>query len=198
MAQESRQPPTLEIEGARLRPLREGDAGALYEYLRDPAVTELTSYPEVTTALVEALIAKSIRRWHEGDLSRWAVARGDDDRLIGTCGFNDSSPAHRWAEVAFELSRAHWGKGLMGRAATAAIGWAFEHDRVDRVQAYTRVDNFRSQRLLERLGFLREGRLRSFRICRGRPHDFYVYGLLRSDWIGARVAGERGDAVRHR
>ena len=26
------------------------------------------------------------------------------------------------------------------------------------------------------------GLLRSFRICRGTPHDFLIYGLLRSDW----------------
>lgn len=39
------QPPTIELDGARLRPLRAADAAALYAYLRDPVVTELTSYP---------------------------------------------------------------------------------------------------------------------------------------------------------
>jgi ribosomal-protein-alanine N-acetyltransferase len=185
MAADLHPPPTIELAGARLRPLRASDAGELFEYLRDPQVTELTSYPEVTRALVEAMIAKSIRRWAEGELSRWAVARAHDDRVVGTCGFNDSAPAHRRAELAFELSRAHWVRGLMRHAVTAAIQWAFEQDRVDRVEACARVDNLRSRRLLERAGFVREGCLRSFRVCRGRRHDFHVYGLLRADWNAA-------------
>jgi ribosomal-protein-alanine N-acetyltransferase len=53
------------------------------------------------------------------------------------------------------------------------------------VHAFVRVDNMRSQRLLEHSGFVREGCLRSYRVCRGQPHDFYVYGLLRSDWAAA-------------
>ena len=42
-----------------------------------------------------------------------------------------------------------------------------------------------TQGLLERSGFVREGCLRSYRVCRGQPHDFYIYGLLRSDWVAA-------------
>lgn len=181
MTDETLHPPTLTLDGARLRPLRRADAAALYAYLRDPAVTELTSYPEVSPPLVEAMIERSLSRWAAGEPSRWGVALPHDDRLIGTCGFNDWSPAHRWAELAFDLARAHWGKGLMRQAVSAALRWAFEHDQVDRVHAFVRVDNQRSEALLVRGGFVREGRLRSYRICRGQPHDFYLYGLLRSD-----------------
>ena len=177
-------PPTFELDGARLRPLRPGDAAALFGYLRDPVVTERTSYPVVTVALVEGMIERSMSRWTAGDLSRWGLALQSDDQLIGTCGFNDSAPAHRWAEIAFDLAPAHWGKGLMRRAVATVLQWGFQRDQIDRVQAYVRIDNERSQRLLERTGFAREGRLRSFRLCRGQPHDFYIYGLLRSDAAG--------------
>lgn len=43
MADKPQHPPTLDFDGARLRPLRVADADALYAYLRDPVVTELTS-----------------------------------------------------------------------------------------------------------------------------------------------------------
>lgn len=173
--------PTIELEGVRLRPLREVDVDALHAYLRDPAVTELTSYPVVSIPMVEAMIEQSRMRWAAGELSRWGVALRRDDQLIGTCGFNDWSQAHRWAELAFDLARPHWGRGLMRQAVAAVIQWAFQQDRVDRVHAFVRVDNKRSESLLERVGFVREGRLRSYRLCRGQPHDFHIYGLLRSD-----------------
>lgn len=182
MADVPHDPPTIDLDGARLRPLRPADATALHAYLQDPAVTGLTSYPVMTVAMVDAMIERSLVRWAAGEPSRWALALPTDDRLIGTCGFNDYAQAHRWAELAFELAPAHWGKGLMAKAVAAALQWAFHSDQIDRVHAFVRVDNHRSQRRLERSGFVREGCLRRYRVCRGQPYDFYVYGLLRADW----------------
>ncbi len=104
---------------------------------------------------------------------------------------NEYSQTHRWAELAFDLARAQWGRGLTRQAVTAVIQWTFQQDRIDRVHAFVRVDNRRSQRLLEGSGFVREGCLRSFRMCRGQPHDFYVYSLLRSEWAAGRPTDER-------
>lgn len=181
MSDKLNHPPTIDLETVRLRPLREADAAALYAHLREPIVTQLTSFPEVTTQLVDTMIQRSAARWATGEPSRWALALRRDDQLIGTCGFNDVSLPHRWAEIAFDLAPAHWGKGLMSQAVAAALKWVFQQDQVDRVHAYVRVDNTRSQRVLERSGFQREGHLRNFRQCRGQPHDFYIYSLLRSD-----------------
>ncbi len=185
MADKPPYPPTIELERVRLRPLRRADAAALYAYLRDPVVTELTSYPVVSLPMVEALIERSLSRWAAGELSKWGLALQPDDRLVGTCGFNEWSPVHRWAELAFDLAQAHWGQGLMCQAVGAVIQWTFRQDQVERVHAFVRVDNRRSERLLVRSGFVREGCLRGYRVCRGQPHDFYIYGLLRSDWAAA-------------
>ncbi len=182
MADKPQHPPTIELEGARLRPLRMDDAAALYTYLRDPVVTELTSYPALSLPMVEAMIERSVSRWRAGELSKWGIALQHNDQVVGTCGFNEWSAVHRWAELAFDLAQAHWGKGLMGQAVAAVLQWTFRHDQVDRVHAFVRVDNSRSERLLVRSGFVREGCLRSFRVCRGQAHDFHIYGLLRSDW----------------
>jgi len=181
-ARPSTHPPTIELDGALLRPLNVPDADALYAYLSDPAVTELTSYPVVSMELVDAMIERSMSRWAAGELGKWGIVLPHDDQVIGTCGFNELSPAHRWAELAYDLARAHWGRGLVRQAVAAVLEWTFRQGEVDRVHAYVRVDNGRSARLLERSGFVREGCLRSYRVCRGRPHDFYIYGLLRSDW----------------
>jgi RimJ/RimL family protein N-acetyltransferase len=185
LADTPRNPPQIDLGGAHLRPLRASDAEALYAYLRNPAVTELTSYPEVSLPMVEAMIERSRSRWAAGELSRWGLALTHDDRLVGTCGFNEWSQAHRWAELAFDLAQPQWGQGLMRRAVAAVLHRVFAQDRVDRVHAFVRVDNARSERLLVRSGFVREGCLRSYRVCRGQRHDFHVYGLLRSDWTAA-------------
>ncbi|VTS06873.1 acetyltransferase : GCN5-related N-acetyltransferase OS=Clostridium cellulovorans (strain ATCC 35296 / DSM 3052 / OCM 3 / 743B) GN=Clocel_3826 PE=4 SV=1: Acetyltransf_3 [Tuwongella immobilis] len=174
-------PPRIDIGGAYLRPLRLDDVDAIHAYLRDPRVTELTSFPVVSLALAEAIINRSLTRWAAGEPSRWGIALPHDDQIVGTCGFVDWSRDHRWADLAYDLSVAQWGQGLMKRAITAALRWAFQCHQIDRVQAFVRVDNERSARLLERCGFTREGCLRDYRVCRGRRYDFSIYGLLRSD-----------------
>src|SRR5512140_2148796 len=123
MPDNTQQPPTIDLDGARLRPLRVADAAALYAYLRDPVVTELTSYPPVSVPMVEAMIERSLSRWAAGELSKWGIALRHDDQIVGTCGFNEWSKVHRWAELAFDLAQAHWGKGLM-RQAVAAVAVA--------------------------------------------------------------------------
>ncbi len=125
MADEPQQPPTIDLDGARLRPLRAADAAALYDYLRNPVVTELTSYPVVSVPMVEAMIERSVGRWAAGELSKWGVALQDDDRLVGTCGFNEWSQVHRWAELAYDLAPAHWGSGLMRQAVAAVLEWTY-------------------------------------------------------------------------
>jgi ribosomal-protein-alanine N-acetyltransferase len=194
MADKTQHPPTIDLDGARLRPLRVADAAALFAYLRDPVVTELTSYPVASVPMVEAIIQRAVSRWTAGELSKWGIALQQDDQLVGTCGFNEWSKVHRWAELAFDLAQAHWGKGLMRQAVAAVLQWTYRQDLVNRVHAFVRVDNRRSERLLERSGFVREGCLRSYRVCRGQPHDFYIYGLLRSDWAAAQQlrAGDAG------
>jgi ribosomal-protein-alanine N-acetyltransferase len=182
MTDRTNHPPTIELNGARLRPLRAADAAALYDYLRDPAVIELTSFPVATVPMVEAMIERALNRWAAGEPSKWGLADAQDDKLVGTCGFNEWSQAHRWSELAYDLAKPQWGKGLMREAVAAVLQWTFRQDQVQRVHAFVRVDNRRSERLLQSSGFVREGCLRSFRVCRGQPHDFYVYGLLRSDW----------------
>ena len=194
MADKPQHPPTIELDGARLRPLRVADAAALYAYLRDPVVTELTAYPVVSEPMVEAMVERISSRWAAGELSRWGLTLPHDDQLIGTCGFNEWSQVHRWAELAYDLAQAHWGKGLMRQAVDALLQWTFRQDQVDRVHAFVRVDNRRSERLLERSGFVREGCLRSYRLCRGQPHAFYLYSLLRSDRAAAQEPVEADES----
>ena len=86
--------------------------------------------------MVEGMIERSISRWAAGELSKWAVALQHNDQLVGTCGFNEHSQVHRWAELAYDLAQVHWGKGMMRQAVAAAIQWAFRQSQVDRVHAF--------------------------------------------------------------
>ena len=180
------QPPTFELSGVRLRPLRPEDAGAWHACLSDPQVTELTSFPEMSLSGVRFMLEKCRMGFASGSSCKWAVAMQDDDQLVGTCGFNEWSRAQGWAELAYELARPYWGRGIISQAVAACLRWGFGTLSFNRVHAFVMIGNRRSERVLERAGFTPEGCLRSYRMCRGRPRDFSVFSILRSEWEASR------------
>jgi RimJ/RimL family protein N-acetyltransferase len=170
-------PPRLELGAWRVRALREEDAAAWTAYLRDPAVTEHTSWPPVDLPLITSVVRRAIAAYAERSSCRCAVARAEDDRLIGSCGFSTWSDTHGMAELVYDLAAEHWGRGTMSAAVRALTGWAFASG-IHRVQAVVLPSNLPSARLLERCGFQREGLLRGYRRVRGTPRDFWMYSLL--------------------
>jgi ribosomal-protein-alanine N-acetyltransferase len=174
--------PSIEWGALRLRALRSTDAASLLAYLEDPVVIEHTSYPIQSLRSVELLIEKAQQGYAARNSCKWALAWASDDALIGTCGFNNWAPDHASAELAYDLAPQYWGKGLMSQAVGIALEWAFTTAGFNRVHALVMVSNVRSRGLLIRCGFHQEGMLRSYRIARSVPRDFWMYSLLKSEW----------------
>jgi len=175
-------PPTIDLASVRLRGLRPEDAVAWHAYLSDPLVIELTSYPVMSLPAVQSMIDRCRAGYAAGTSCTWAVAMKAEDELVGTCGFNALSRSQGWAELAYDLARPYWGRGFIGQAVEASVRWAFEQPELNRVRAFVMVGNTRSVRVLERACFTREGCLPAYRVCRGEPRDYWVYGILRQQW----------------
>ena len=77
---------------------------------------------------------------------------------------------------------AAWGHGYATEAGRALLQWAFDRLDLNRVQAETDTRNVASARVLEKLGFVREGTLREDCVVNGEVSDSWVYGLIRRQW----------------
>lgn len=115
-------------------------------------------------------------------LFQWGVARREDDWVIGTCTLYHLDGRNRRAEIGFALGREHWGRGLMQEALGALLGYAFDTLNLHRVEADVDPGNAASLRLLERLGFVREGMMRERWLVGGGVQDSVILGLLRREW----------------
>lgn len=101
--------------------------------------------------------------------------------VIGSCDlFNVDEQCGR-AEIGFTLNRQHWGKGYMSEAARAVIDHGFNTVGLRRLEADIDPRNLGSARLLERLGFVREGLLRERWVVGDEISDSALYGLLKRD-----------------
>jgi len=75
-----------------------------------------------------------------------------------------------------------WGKGYATEAVRAMLQWAYGALDLNRVEAELDTRNAASARVLEKLGFEREGLRREDCIVSGEVSDSWIYGLLRRDW----------------
>jgi ribosomal-protein-alanine N-acetyltransferase len=96
-------------------------------------------------------------------------------------GFNQKD---RTAEVGYWIAPEYWGKGYATEAVGLVCEIAFVRYNLRRLYARVRANNVGSQRVLEKNGFKKEGRLRKHEYdpADGKYYDVYIYGLLRKEW----------------
>jgi RimJ/RimL family protein N-acetyltransferase len=75
------------------------------------------------------------------------------------------------------------GTRLYARGFDAAFQFCFQHLNLHRLEADVDPKNDSSIKILERLGFHKEGYLRERWLVGGQVHDSLYYGLLASDWL---------------
>jgi RimJ/RimL family protein N-acetyltransferase len=110
-----------------------------------------------------------------------AVESRTTGEVLGTCMLFHADEQCQRAEIGFSLQRAHWRNGYMNEAASALIEHAFNALNLHRIEADIDPRNVASARLLERLGFVREGLLRERLIVGNEVSDSAIYGLLERD-----------------
>ncbi|WP_286946545.1 GNAT family N-acetyltransferase [Exiguobacterium sp. UBA4551] len=175
--------PTLKTNRLVLREVLPEDATSVLAYLSDEQVVKqmgLDPFQSEADALEEIDWYASIRR--DGTGIRFGITLQEDD-VIGSCGFLNQSARHQRAELGFELSPAYQGQGIAKEAALAVIEYGFTELSLNRIEALVLPENTASQRLLERLGFQREGLLRQYEKTRSQFDNLYMYSILRSDWF---------------
>jgi [ribosomal protein S5]-alanine N-acetyltransferase len=91
-----------------------------------------------------------------------ALDRAGGD-IVALCGFsNIVRGLFQACHMGYSVARRHEGQGLMREVAEAGIGYMFDVAGLHRIMANYMPANTRSARLLERLGFEREGMARAY------------------------------------
>jgi RimJ/RimL family protein N-acetyltransferase len=187
--------PRLAAARVVLRPLRPADAADLLAIFGDPRVMRYWTTPAFhDLADARALVREVDALFHARELFEWGIALAGDDRVIGTATLWHLEPAHRRGEIGFALGRAHWGRGFAGEAVATLVAFAFERLRLHRLEADVDPRNEPSLRLLEKLGFRREGTLRERYFVGDEIQDTVMLGLLAPEWAAGR-AGAAGAAA---
>ena len=106
----------------------------------------------------------------------------DPQGPIGRIGltFRQRGPSHS-AEIGYWLGKPFWGRGIMTAALQVVTTYAFETLALVRIEAQVRTNNTASIRVLEKLGYKRQGPLRHGAKKRGVPKNILRYAITRDD-----------------
>src|ERR1700734_1091723 len=178
--------PTLLTARLRLRPFDDADADDLFALHSDAHVLRYWDAPPWSErGRAERFITACRQMAQDGTGARLAVDRVCDGAFIGWCSLNRWNPDYRSASLGYCFDDAAWGHGYATEAARVLLRWAFGTLDLNRVQAETDTRNGASARVLEKLGFVREGTLREDCVVNGEVSDSRVYGLIRREWLAA-------------
>ena len=117
-------------------------------------------------------------------LFQWGLAPREDDAVVGTCTLAWLDWTHRRAELGYALGSPHWRRGYMIEALPVLIDHAFGELGLRRLEADVDPRNEPSLRLLDKLGFEREGYLRERYDVNGELQDTVMLGLLARERAG--------------
>ncbi|WP_254185305.1 GNAT family N-acetyltransferase [Nocardioides panacis] len=175
--------PTLHTDRLRLRPFTTEDADALFALHSSASVLRYWNSPPWTEpARADRFLVACRQMAEDGSGARLALDRVSDATFLGWCSLTRWNPDYHSAAMGYCLEEAAWGHGYATEAARAVLQWAFDTLDLNRVQAEADTRNAASARVLEKLGFVREGTLREDCVVNGDVSDSWVYGLLRRQW----------------
>ena len=145
---------TLVAGGLRLEPQVAGHADEMFVVLGDPAIYEFENEPprslnEVRERFTELESRKSPNGQEQW--LNWVVRVVQSAKLAGYV--QATIYPDRRAAVAYEFSSAHWGRGHARQSLEAMFAELALRHEVSQLTAVLKQRNFRSFRLLQRLGF---------------------------------------------
>ncbi len=171
------------LSRVRLRRIDAADAPAIFTvYSHEEGTRFLARPPMVDPVQADEMVARIEAGYADGSTLQLAIERNSDAAFLGVCLLFNMVARGARGEIGYILGREHWGQGYVSEALPALITHAFGALGLNRLEADIDPRNVASQRVLERLGFRREGLLRERWIVRGEKSDSAIYGLLRSDW----------------
>ena len=105
------------------------------------------------------------------------------NQLVGLIGMKDTDLDNQKTEIGYWLSEKYQHIGIVTRSAEVLINFIFDELNINRIQLKAATGNFKSQRVAERLGFIREGIERDGELHERGFVDLVVFGLLKNDRI---------------
>lgn len=105
-----------------------------------------------------------------------------DNEFVGLIGLKDTDTENFKTEIGYWLSEPFQHKGIITKSCKTILNYAFYDMDMHRIKITVATENYKSQKVAERLGFTKEGIERDGELHTRGFVDLVVYGLLRDEF----------------
>jgi RimJ/RimL family protein N-acetyltransferase len=173
----------LEGRNVNLRVAEKEDLPLIAGWLNDPEFFgEYFSPLQMSRAELEKMFENSPL-----EMKAFIIEKKDGTKIGQIGHFNMISPYAKMMEIGYALVPGERGKGYCTEATQLMVDYLFLSKDIARIQATTHVGNAASQKVLEKVGFKREGTLRKAFQSRGERTDLAIFSILREEWKEPRI-----------
>ncbi len=179
-----RDPPELETDRLLFRKLSRDDTRDMYEYSKDPKVTEYLLWnPHESPRYTHKYLSYIQTQYKNGCFFDWGLVYKPDIKMIGTCGFTKIDFENNSAEIGYVLNRGYWNMGLATEAAERIVSLGFLFFEFNRIEAKYFLGNTYSRKVMEDVGMTFEGIHRQAMFVKGEYLSVGVCAMLREDYL---------------
>ena len=158
----------------RLRQLRPGDLDTVAAMVADPEQMRYFPRPK-TRDEVRAWLDRNLGLYADHGYGTWYLEAKEDGGFAGYCGIRPLELEGRAeSELAWQVPRAQWNRGLATEAASAAVDLGFTRLGLERLVAIIHPDNAASRAVARKIGMREERSL----LLEGEP--IVLYGVTLS------------------
>lgn len=177
--------PIIKTDRLTLRDLRPTDAQEIFEMRSNGRVNQFIPRPSMPSFKeAEELIEKTLNAYQNKQVVAWAGILRENQRIIGTCGFNTIDYYNLRAEIGGEMSVEYWGKHIALEAVNAIVAYGIEKINLHSIEAKISPDNRGGIYLLEQLGFEKEAHFKDRIFYQNKFSDMAIYTLHASNYKG--------------
>jgi ribosomal-protein-alanine N-acetyltransferase len=176
--------PYIETGELTLRKIVGSDLDALFEIYNNE---KLFQYSPVIYKKNKETVANMIGHFERDFNKRKVIFLGislnaELDRIVGVAELFDYSQDVNSITIGYRLNDRYWNKGIATKTVKAMTDYLFDDIEINRIQAYVMPENIRSQKVLLRNGYIKEGLIRQGYIWKGHGVvDLELFSLLKSD-----------------
>lgn len=174
----------LETERLLIRDLTLDDKQAVFNYRSDAEANKFQSWIPETLEDVEQFIERNNKEFNQPE--SWyqvLITEKDSKAVIGDIGIHFFGSENLQAELGITLNKDFQGRGYASEALKGVINFLFGDLKKHRIMASVDPENIDSLKLMERIGFRKEGHFVKSLFWKNNWTDDVIYALLREEWI---------------
>lgn len=171
--------PTIKSKKFILREPKASDALDIAKHIGEKEVSQYISsvpYP-YNIEMAKFWLKKTAK---ENGVSKYSFVIDIDGKAVGGISLDKLEPQLK-CDLGYWLGSQYWGQGIMTEAVRLIADYAFKKLKLKRIEANIYGPNIGSMRIVEKLGFKKEGQMRNYAYVNKKLVQGTMYSLIPGD-----------------